>query len=58
VHLVRTELETGQLVAKQVLESKPGMTLLTAWRTADKGKALRWFLKELEDGKLRESLLA
>jgi len=32
------------------------MTLLTTWRTADKGKALRWFLKELEDGKLRASL--
>ncbi|MBI3778035.1 MAG: LysR family transcriptional regulator [Gammaproteobacteria bacterium] len=58
VHLVRAELESGQLVAKQVLESKPGMTLLTAWRTADKGKALRWFLKELEDDKFRESLLA
>ncbi len=57
-HMVRAELETGRLVAKQVLETKPGMTLLTVWRTADKGKALRWFLKELEDGKLRESLLA
>jgi DNA-binding transcriptional LysR family regulator len=57
-HMVRAELEDGRLVAKQVLETKPGMTLLTAWRTADKGKALRWFLKELEDGKLRESLLA
>jgi len=57
-HMVRTELETGQLVAKQVLETKPGMTLLTVWRTADKGKALRWFLRELEDGKLRASLLA
>ena len=56
-HMVRAELEAGRLVAKQVLETKPGMTLLTVWRTADKGKALRWFLKELEDGKLRESLL-
>ena len=56
--MVRTELATGRLVVKQVLETKPDMTLLTAWRTADKGKALRWFLKELEDGKLRESLLA
>jgi DNA-binding transcriptional LysR family regulator len=57
-HIVRTELKTGQLVVKQVLEAKPGMTLLTVWRTADKGKALRWFLKELEDGKFREGLLA
>ena len=37
--------------------SKPDMTLLTAWRTADKGKALRWFLQEPEDGKLLASLL-
>ena len=56
-HMVRKELEAGQLVVKQVLESKPGVTLLTAWRTADKGKALRWFLKELEDAKFRKSLL-
>ena len=57
-HRVRAELASGQLVVKQVLESKPRVPLLIAWRTADKGKALRWFLKELEDGKLLESLLA
>ena len=57
-HRVRAELASGQLVMKQVLESKPRVPLLIAWRTADKGKALRWFLKELEDGKLLESLLA
>jgi DNA-binding transcriptional LysR family regulator len=57
-HMVRAELETGRLVAKQVLETKPGMTLLTVWRTADKGKALRWFLRKLEDGKFRESLVS
>jgi len=56
-HRVRAELASGQLVVKQVLESKPRVPLLIAWRTADKGKALRWFLKELEDGKLLESLL-
>ncbi|WP_368428257.1 LysR substrate-binding domain-containing protein [Sulfuricaulis sp.] len=57
-HRVRAELASSQLVVKQVLESKPRVPLLIAWRTADKGKALRWFLKELEDGKLLESLLA
>jgi len=56
-HRVRAELASGQLVMKQVLESKPRVPLLIAWRTADKGKALRWFLKELEDGKLLASLL-
>ncbi|HSD95977.1 MAG TPA: LysR family transcriptional regulator [Sulfuricaulis sp.] len=57
-HMVRAELEAGRLVAKQVLETKPGMTLLTVWRTADKGKALRWFLRKLEDEKFRESLVS
>ncbi|MGA9033036.1 MAG: LysR family transcriptional regulator [Sulfuricaulis sp.] len=57
-HMVRAELEAGRLVAKQVLETKPGMTLLTVWRTADKGKTLRWFLRKLEDGKFRESLVS
>jgi len=55
---MRSELASGQLVVKQVLESKPQVSLLIAWRTADKGKALRWFLREFEDGKLLESLLA
>jgi hypothetical protein len=55
---VRADLEAGQLVAKQVLESKPGMPLLVAWRTGNKGKALVWFLDQLEDGKLLASLLA
>ncbi len=57
-HMVRAELETGQLVVRQVLESKPGMPLLVAWRTGNKGKALAWFLDQLEDRKLLESLLA
>ena len=58
VHMVRADLEAGQLVAKQVLESKPGMPLLVAWRTGNKGKALVWFLDQLEDRKLLASLLA
>ncbi len=57
-HRVRAELASGHLVVKQVLESKPGMPLLIAWRTADKGKALRWFLDHLKDQQLIESLLA
>jgi DNA-binding transcriptional LysR family regulator len=57
-HMVRADLETGQLMVKQVLESKPGMPLLVAWRTGNKGKALVWFLDQLENRKLLESLLA
>lgn len=57
-HMVQAELAAGQLVVKQVLESKPGMSLLIAWRTGTKGKALGWFLDQLGDRKLLESLLA
>ncbi|MHB8742934.1 MAG: LysR family transcriptional regulator [Sulfuricaulis sp.] len=57
-HMVRAELEAGQLVVKQVLESKPGMALLIAWRTGNKGRALGWFLDQLGDRKFLDSLLA
>ena len=49
VHMVRDEVNSGRLVVKQVLEPKAGAPVFIAWRTADNGKALRWFLKRLED---------
>ena len=58
VHMVREEIRSGRLVAKQVLETKPDISLLIAWRSADRGKALRWFLGRFEDRKLIDSLLA
>lgn len=58
VNLVPAELKARQLVVKQVLEPKPGAQLFIAWRTANRGKALRWFLDRLEDKKLLVSLLA
>lgn len=58
VHLVRQEVESGQLVVKQTLEPKPGLSMFTAWRSADRGKALRWFINRLEDRKFTEGLLA
>jgi DNA-binding transcriptional LysR family regulator len=58
VHLVREEVKSGRLVVKQTLESKPGVSMFIAWRSADRGKALRWFLDRLEDRKWVDSLLA
>ncbi|MDP2706514.1 MAG: LysR substrate-binding domain-containing protein, partial [Burkholderiales bacterium] len=58
VHMVREEMQSGRLVVKQTLESKPGVSLLIAWRSGDRGKALRWFLDRLEDRKFVDSLLA
>jgi len=58
VHMTRVEVATGKLVVKRVLEPKPGAQVFIAWRTADNGKALRWFLNRLDDKALLESLLA
>ncbi len=58
VHMVRAEVAAGKLVVKQVLEPKPGGQVFIAWRTADNGKALRWFLDHLRDAAMLERLLA
>ncbi len=58
VHMVHRQVQGGQLVVKQTLEPKPGVSMLIAWRSADRGKALRWFIDRLEDRKLVDSLLA
>jgi DNA-binding transcriptional LysR family regulator len=51
-------LAAGRLVAKEVEEAKPHGRLAYAWRTDERGKALKWFLKQLESPALRERLLA
>jgi DNA-binding transcriptional LysR family regulator len=58
VHLTREERKNGKLVVKQTVEPKPAISMFIAWRSADRGKALRWFIDRLEERKLIDSLLA
>jgi len=58
IHLTRADVQAGRLVMKQVVETRIGNPMFIAWRTAHRGKALAWFLEQLEDPALRESLLA
>lgn len=58
VHMTRAEVAAGKLVIKQVIEPKPDAQGFIAWRSADRGRALRWFIDRLEDRKLIDSLLA
>lgn len=58
VHMTRDEIKNGELVVKQTVEGKPGVALFIAWRSADRGKALRWFLDRLADRKLLDSFMA
>ena len=56
-HAVAAQLRAKRLVVKEVEEVKPAGNLYYAWRSQEKGKALRWFLKRLEDQEVRASLL-
>ncbi|OGT83020.1 MAG: LysR family transcriptional regulator [Gammaproteobacteria bacterium RIFCSPLOWO2_02_FULL_61_13] len=49
--------KAGKLVIKQTQEAATAGNLYYAWRTADRGKALRWFVKRMEDEKVRAEVL-
>jgi DNA-binding transcriptional LysR family regulator len=56
-HAAAPLIKAKRLVVKEVEEIKPAGNLYYAWRAREKGKALRWFLKRLEDQDVRASLL-
>ena len=56
-HAAAPLIKAKRLVAKEVEEIKPSGNLYYAWRSQEKGKALRWFLKRLESQQVRASLL-
>ncbi|MET0217273.1 MAG: LysR family transcriptional regulator [Burkholderiales bacterium] len=57
-HLAGPEIEAGRLVTRRVEEPKPEIAFFIAWRTREAGRALRWFLKRLEDTALLAELIA
>jgi DNA-binding transcriptional LysR family regulator len=58
LHMTRADVQASRLLIRQVVETRIGTPLFIAWHTAQRGKALAWFLERLEDPALRESLLA
>lgn len=56
--IAQREAAAGRLVIKQVEELRPNQLVSIAWRTANRGKALAWFLKRLDDPALLASLIA
>ena len=54
--MIAADLAAGRLIAKDVEEEKPEGRMHYAWRTRDRGKALGWFLKRLEEPAIREAL--
>lgn len=49
IHRIEQELQTGQLVAMEVLPSQSRINSINiAWKKNNKGKALHWFIERLE----------
>lgn len=55
-YLARPYIDTGRLVEKKVSQKPRNMRVSYAWRATD-GKALQWWLKQLESAKTRSALL-
>lgn len=55
-YLARPYIDAGRLVEKKVSQKPRNMRVSYAWRATD-GKALRWWLRQLESPKTRSALL-
>lgn len=55
-YLARPYIDTGRLVEKKVTQPPRVVRVSYAWRQAE-GKALQWWLKQLESAKTRNALL-
>ena len=49
--------KAGMLVIKETEQAAGGGNLYYAWRTEDRGRALRWFVKKIENETVRGNLL-
>jgi DNA-binding transcriptional LysR family regulator len=56
--LAEPEIATGRLIALEVESTKPHGIMHAAWRANRTGKALRWFLRELEKPEVVARLFA
>ena len=56
--LALREIAAGRLVRVATEINKPGGAVVIAWRPANAGKALKWFVKRLDDANIRNALLA
>jgi DNA-binding transcriptional LysR family regulator len=57
-HRIRTELERGELIAKETDQGRRKSELHYAWRTDTRGKALDWWLATLRNSATRAALMA
>jgi DNA-binding transcriptional LysR family regulator len=56
--VARREASAGRLRILNTQVSKPGGEMVIAWRPGHSGRALKWFVKRLDDANIRGALLA
>ncbi len=56
-YMVQKDIDEKRLLVKQVETAIPNPQIVIAWRTADVGKALKWFLDRLDDPELFKSFV-
>ena len=56
--IAEREAHAGTLRILEVAGSRPGGEMLFAWRTSHEGRALKWFVKRLEDPLVAAELLS
>lgn len=56
-HYAREYVESGRLVVIQVAEPRPPSRLCYAWQSKKTGPGMSWFLKQLDNPKVRAALL-
>jgi len=56
--IARREAASGRLRILATQVNKPGGEMVVAWRPGNAGKALKWFVKRLDDEDIRQALLA
>lgn len=57
-HMARREAAAGRLRIFATQINKSGGELVLAWRPGHAGKALKWFVKRLDDANIRNALLS
>jgi len=57
-YLVANDLAAGRLVSREMANISLSPNLQLAWRSAHKGRALRWFVERLSDAALCRELIA
>jgi molybdate transport repressor ModE-like protein len=56
-HLAAPLLSSGRLIAKRVTNERPDVQIVAAWRTADKGRALQWWIDAVSQPRTRAALV-